>query len=237
MKAILKTLGILLLITLLVGCVSEKNTTTELVIARDVTDSIIAQPKTEEIFNLFGLTENPLNGAIFKFQNLSDVSYNQRSQVKIEPQNKWLSNEMERQGEIKKFKIAIESKLEQSPSNTIEKENSSIYLPIARELNQLSQSKSDRRILVVYSDLMENTPEFSFYRKGDFELVNNQPDSLQKRFENELLISPLGGIEIYFIYQPKDIKSDQRFQIISEFYKKLLESKGAKVTISANLNF
>ena len=174
---------------------------------------------------------------IFKFQNLSDVSYNQRSQVRIEPQSKWLSNEMERQGEIKKFKIAIESKLEQIPSNTIEKENSSIYLPIVRELNQLSQSKSDRRILVVYSDLMENTPEFSFYRKGDFELVKNQPDSLQKRFEKELLISPLGGIEIYFIYQPKDIKSDGRFQLISEFYRNLLESKGAKVTISANLNF
>lgn len=237
MKAILKTLGILLLITLLVGCVSERNTTTELVIARDITDSRIEQPKLEEIFSLFGLTENPLNGAIFKFQNLSDVSYNQRSQLRIEQQNKWLSNEMERQGEIKKFKIAIESKLEQSPSDTIEKENSSIYLPIARELNQLSQSKSDRRILVVYSDLMENTLEFSFYRKGDFELVKNQPDSLQKRFEKELLISPLSGIEIYFIYQPKDIKSDQRFQIISEFYKKLLESKGAKVTISANLNF
>jgi len=107
MNTILKTTGILLLIILLVGCVSERNTTTELVIARDVTDSIIEQPKPEEIFNLFGLTENPLNGAIFKFQNLSDVSYNQRSQVKIEPQNKWLSNEMERQGEIKKFKIAI----------------------------------------------------------------------------------------------------------------------------------
>lgn len=237
MKAILKMLGILLLITLLVGCVSEKNTTTELVIARDVTDSIIAQTKTEEIFNLFGLTENPLNGAIFKFQNLSDVSYNQRSQVKIEPQNKWLSNEMERQGEIKKFTIAIESKLAKSTIDSIEKENSSIYLPIARELNQLSQSKSDRRILVVFSDLMENTPEFSLYRKGDFELLKNQPDSLQKRIEKQLLISPLSGVEIYFIYQPKDIKSDERFQLISEFYKKLLVSKGAKVTISANLNF
>jgi hypothetical protein len=148
----------------------KKTQQQSLSIARDVTDSIIEQPKTEEIFSLFGLTENPLNGAIFKFQNLSDVSYNQRSQLKIEPQNKWLSNEMERQGEIKKFKIAIESKLEQSPSDTIEKENTSIYLPIARELNQLSQSKSDRRILVVYSDLMENTPELSFYRKGDYEL-------------------------------------------------------------------
>jgi len=237
MKAILKTLGILLLITLIVGCVSEKNTTTELVIARDVTDSIIEQPKPEEIFSLFGLTENPFNGAIFKFQNLSDVSYNQRSQVKIEPQNKWLSNEMERQGEIKKFKIAIDSKMAQNSNDSVEKGNSSIYLPIARELNELSQSKSDRRILVVYSDLMENTPNFSFYRKGDFELVKNQPDAVQKRFEKELLISPLGGIEIYFIYQPKDIKSDARFQIISEFYKKILESKGAKVTISANLNF
>ncbi|HRH03430.1 MAG TPA: hypothetical protein PLN13_09205 [Bacteroidia bacterium] len=237
MNTILKTTGILLLIILLVGCVSERNTTTELVIARDVTDSIIEQPKPEEIFNLFGLTENPLNGAIFKFQNLSDVSYNQRSQVKIEPQNKWLSNEMERQGEIKKFKIAIESKLSEIPSDSVEKENSSIYLPIVRELNQLSQSKSDRKILVVYSDLMENTPEFSFYRKEDFELVKNQPYSLQKRFEKELLISPLSGVEIYFIYQPKDLKSDARFLIISEFYKKLLESKGAKVTISANLNF
>jgi hypothetical protein len=110
-----------------------------------------------------------------------------------------------------------------------------MYTPIARELELLSKSKSQRRILIVYSDLMENTESLSFYRKQDFEKLKTKPEQVQKYFEALAPINTLTGIEIYFIYQPTDTKSDERFRIISGFYKKFLESKGAEVNISANL--
>ena len=83
---------------------------------------------------------------------------------------------------------------------------------------------------------MENTNSLSFYNNKDFKKLKTKPDEIQNYFETMQSINSLSGIEVYFIYQPTDIANDEQFRIISGFYKKMLESKGAKVTISANLN-
>jgi hypothetical protein len=48
-------------------------------------------------------------------------------------------------------------------------------------------------------------------------------------------LNNLNGVEVYLIYQAKDNCSDLKYQILSGFYKTLLENAGAKVTITANL--
>jgi hypothetical protein len=40
---------------------------------------------------------------------------------------------------------------------------------------------------------------------------------------------------VYFIYEPANVIQDAEFKVVSEFYRKFLESKGAQVTITANL--
>lgn len=236
MKALLLTILSVAVISVFIACHSEKPHTTEIVMLRDITDPSTEKPSIDALVTLFDLKKYPLNGAKFRFGNLSDVSYNRTSEARIAPQDKWTSNEMERAREIEKFKKEVENSISTS-KDSANRNNSSLYLPIARELNLLSKSKTERKILVIFSDLMENTPGLSFYRVGDFQLLKTNPDSLKNYFESKLAINPLGGIEIYFIYQPKEMVSDERFQSISEFYRKLLESKGATVSISANLNF
>jgi hypothetical protein len=227
---------VFIVLTVINACIRQNNTTTEIDVLYDVTDAQLSQPDVEEILSLYDL-QNKWDGAVFRFAKLTDVSYNQLAEAILEAKNEWLSNELERDKEIKNFKNEVAKIIANSETGTIGKSSSSIYLPIARELNELSKSKADKRVLVVYSDLMENTSDLSFYRKRDFELLKSNPDQVRKKLEKLTVLNSLTGIEIYFIYQPSETKGDQSFQTVTNFYKKLFEDKGAKVTVSANLNF
>ncbi|MBI5538555.1 MAG: hypothetical protein HY951_00720 [Bacteroidia bacterium] len=234
MKTIITILISIAIITLITGCNSQEQSTTAVVLLHDITDIHIAQPDTQEILSLFDL-QNKWNGGIFQFKELTDVSYNQIKQAKLEPQNKWLANEFDREKEIKKFTNEVVKIIKNRSRYNAEKANSAIYFPIANELNKLKNIKAQRHILVVYSNLMENAPDLSFYKRDDFEKLKSNPEQIIRIFEKQETLETLNGIEVYFIYQPTENISDQKFQIISGFYKKLLEDKGAKVNISANL--
>jgi hypothetical protein len=211
-----------------------KSTTTEIVLFHDVTEEYISKPDADEILSLFDLSaENKWNGFLFRYCTLSDVSYNRISETKIDPENMLLSNEIERDKKLKKFKAGVAEII--ATNDTIGKSHSSLYLPLARQLNKLSQSKSDKRIVIIYSDLMENDPSISFYDKKKFALFESDPDSLEKLFDELQPLQSLSGIEVYIVYRPSDVAKDAEFRVVSEFYKKMLEQKGAQVTISANL--
>ena len=223
--------------TLVVSCSSPKPITTEVIVLRDITEKGLPKPNLDELSHIFGLSENMWNGASLYFENITDVSYNPVNEAKISAQNEWLSNELERDKEIKDFKNKVNQIIINSNADTTGKNNSSVYLPIVRQLNQLNQSKSQRRVLIVYSDLMENTNSISFYNKKTMAVLKTNPEFMRKQFEVLQSIAELKGIEVYIIFQPSSTKSDSDFKTVSEFYQMLLEDKGAKVIISANLNF
>ena len=54
-------------------------------------------------------------------------------------------------------------------------------------------------------------------------------------WEAQSKLPTLAGITVYLIYQPKDANDDAVYHVVSNFYKQLLESKGATVRIEANL--
>jgi hypothetical protein len=83
---------------------------------------------------------------------------------------------------------------------------------------------------------MENTSEMSFYDRQKQELLKTNPDAISKYFEAQLPLQNLQGIKIYIVFQPNGIEEDERFKIVSGFYKKLFEAKGAVVEITANIN-
>jgi len=235
----MKTIIILLISIVIVisACVSTQTNTTEVVVLRDITEKYMVQPKADEILKLYNFNGNNWNGGRFRFSDISQVSLNQTQATSIDGANQWLSNTFQRKDEIKHFQKGVTEIIVKAEQVGMGKDNSSIYLPIAKELNLLSQSKSKKRIFIVYSDLMENTDELSFYRKKDFALLKTKPGLLQNKFEKLSEINSLAGIEVWFIYQPPDLISDEQFNIISDFYRNLLENKGAKVNISADLNF
>jgi hypothetical protein len=82
---------------------------------------------------------------------------------------------------------------------------------------------------------MENDLDISLYSKQELELLKANPDSLKEIFEKRKALPSLPGIEVYFIYQPSNAIDDKDYRLVSDFYRSLLESKGATVHISANL--
>src|SRR5436853_715098 len=75
----------------------------EAVVLRDITDTLEAQPQADEVFSFYGFEQNKWSGAIFRFVDLSDISFNRASEAKLMPANKWLSNEPERNKKVKQF--------------------------------------------------------------------------------------------------------------------------------------
>ena len=142
------------------------------------------------------------NGGILTFSNVSDVSYNKIETARIDPANKWLSNEFDRDKAIQAFKDSISQIAASANQISLGKKQSSIYVPIANELNRLSQSKAQRRILIVYSDLMENDHwlTIALLTKSEFQQLQSNPDSLKNLFEQrEPALSQLKGIQVYLI--------------------------------------
>ena len=239
MKTTFTIIIVILSITtyLFVNQPQSKQCTTEVVVLHDITEKNLAGPNADELTGLFNLSANAWNGSSFSFENITDVSYNPVNETRISAQNEWLSNELERTKEIKDFKNKVSQIIADSEKGNIGKRKSSIFVPFVQKLNQLSQSKSEKRVLIIYSDLMENTKDISFYHKKTMNLLKTNPDSILKQFEAIQPISNLQGIQVYFIFQPANSESDFEYNTVSSFYKKLLEDKGAKVTIAANLNF
>ena len=235
MKRIITVIIAVTAIALMVACTSQSPEITEVVVLRDITDRHLAQPNADEILTLFN-PKNKWDGRVFHFTDLTNVSYNQAIDVKLEAKNEWLSNELDRDKEIKQFKNKVSEIIVDNEKETVGKDNSSAYFPIAKELNRLSQSSSTEKILLIYSDLMENTREMSFYDKGRLNLLKTNPDRVKKYFDSQIELRNLIGIKIYIIFQPNEIKEDEQFKAVSGFYKTLLESKGAQVEIAASIS-
>lgn len=236
----MKTTAIILLTSLVVliaACSTSKPHTTTIVAGLvDVTDKNIVRPDAVSIIKLYGFDKDKWNGGSFRFSAVTRVSLNPREYSDIGEANQWLSNDFQRDDEIKIFQKGVVDIIEKVEQTEVGQSNSSIYLPLANELNSLSKSNADRKILLVYSDLMEHTSFLSFYNKTDLARLVKYPESLADQLEKLQALDDLSGIEVYLIYQPADSKSDAIFQLVSGFYKKLLEERGAKVTITASLN-
>ena len=132
-------------------------------IMRDVTEKHPSQIDPLSIHTQLNLREHKHDGYTFRFVDLSDVSLNPVTEITLDASPMLLSNEMSRDKEIKQVEDSIAKALAQS--DTSGRKHSSIYIPIAKELTVLRDSEADSKILVVYSDLMENTPQLSLYDK------------------------------------------------------------------------
>lgn len=232
------TITILLLSTavFITACsITPKPVTTEVIALRDITEPHLVQPKAEDILPLYEFDKNQWNGGVFSFSDITQVSFNRAEQVSIDTEPEWLSNRFQREKKVKTFQEGIESILTKAGQTPVGKNNSSVYFPIAGALNALSQSSAERKYLLLYTDLMENEPGLSFYRKGKLRELDTDSDSLRIVFENQIMLSPLKGITIYLLYTPADPVQDEQYKIVSKFYKNLFEDKGAAVKVTPNI--
>jgi hypothetical protein len=211
--------------------------TTDVLVLRDITDPMSQQPDTVGILSLYNLTgSNEWNGAQFHFSDLSDVSYTKEVDLSLPPANEWLSNEIDRGKEVAQFQNSVSQTLIIAEKEPTGKQQSSLYLPISNELISLNQSSAARRVIVICSDLMENTATISFYNAGTFQKLKDDPAAIAQVLEQIQPLPSLNGIEIHLIYAPQTPEQDEAYQVVASFYRNLFEQQGATVTIGANLS-
>ncbi len=230
---------LLLCMLVLSGSCNEqcpKRNTIEIVIQVDLTEAQIAKPDANEIIGLYGLDTNKWDGAEFSYADLTDVSFNRRTTFSLAPGgNRLTSSGFTRDREVEKFEDSIRSFFAARAVDTVGRPHSSVYLPIANELNRLSESHSAERTLIVYSDLMENDKTVSFYDKKTIGSLRTDPNKITAMLIAKADLKDLTGISVYLIFQPENAAQDELFRLVAGFYQTLLESHGAKVIVAANV--
>jgi hypothetical protein len=205
----------------------------EIVVIRDLTDSFAALPSPEALAPFYGL-KSIHNGVRVKIVPVSDIVYNKVTEVELEPKHWYLVNKITRLKDIKAFEVKIRDALA-SEHIVHGRNHSNVYRALSRELNGLSESWSPKRYLIAYTDLMEYSDLADFYDPETFEILRTDPKKMAESLEKQFPLKDLKGIEVHIVFEATDYEQGRRFDVVSGFYKSMLEAKGAKVHIGGNL--
>lgn len=209
--------------------------TTDVIVLHDVTDSIIAKPDSAQLIAFLNASHK-WDGISFTLSSISDVSISKTQKVFIPAQSRWLGNEIKRSRDLKAFYNSVEELLARSSGDVIGRKQTSVYLPIVTSLTSLVESPSNKKVLIVYSDLMENTNEVSFYDPQTLSELKSKPEVILDGLGASMHLPSLAGVDVVFVFQPHNSVEDASFRIVSGFYKSMLENKGAHVIITSNLS-
>lgn len=218
---------------------SKKFNTTECSVLIDITSSNVPSLKhisSDELIKLYQLDIENYDAGIYRQSFVTETFLNYTHQFHLKGVSSVLmSNSFDREEEIKAFKNQIGSAVLEIQNAKMNRPSSSVYVPICRELIRLSKSNSNRKILLAYTDLKENSDYLSFLSANARQDLENNPEKIEDYLLNEMpLPQDLSDIEVYFIHEPNG-DDNFLFKRLSRVYKSMIEKRGGKVNIQANL--
>lgn len=215
---------------------------THVVLINDVTDSMLVRVDQHSLLQRFNLSLNKSAKVMFTYSEISDlrlsktVSITLPSESETNQQNS-SSTPFFRQQKILAFFDTIRNLLISGKYENQTKGNSECFLTISKQLHFLAETESREKLMIITSDLQENSSILSVYDKRFSKVTGDKIDSI---FEHtKLLPANLRGITVIIIYQPVDRSDDLRFALMSEVYNRLLSKRGAHVIVQSdnkNLN-
>lgn len=228
----MKNLIILILVGTLVwlsSCgESPPSQTMAIAVLIDKTDKLELPPEKDKIFGLMLLNPKSMTevqtGVQIRVSEISSVDFNMAQDISIPSVNYKKTNIKARQKEIKIFYQKLDKAFEENTKSK-EYQNSSIYLPIAREAIRLSKLSTDTKTLIIYSDLMEYSDWLNAYKE-----YRVSDDILVKKFQEQIPLRDLTGLRIILRYIPRDAEDNIRYRKLVSVYTKVFESKGATLS-------
>jgi len=107
---------------------------------------------------------------------------------------------------------------------------SMIVEPISDRLNTIRTSSDTNTIFLIFSDMLHNKEDISFY-SDDTEKLESFLNAKLKRDQNK----PLHNTQIWCIYAPSSSKKDLLFQKSKELWQQAISITGAKIHFKSNL--
>jgi hypothetical protein len=211
--------------------------TTAISVLMDDTDSNLTRPNSE-IVNLYGISDARLrDGFLFKERAISDVSLSHVRQENVKPTAYINSDDNSRVAELKAFKTRVIRYIDSLAGVPYKpKGNSLVYQAITSELTNLQKTEAANKYMIIYSDMLQNSDEFSFYKNADFEQAKQHPEKVVSRFEKMGAMPNLRGIKIYVINNPHSYADEKKFDVAISVFKILVEQKHGELIIASNIN-
>lgn len=213
----------------------EKSITQQITLIPDLTEDYFSGFTISDFRKFSCITSNPNNGEYVRIVPITELGLNKSFEGEIKKEeNLLMGNDFERTDAVDAYFEKIDSMFKYFDGDKKTRTESVIFKVLANELQKLSESKSEMRTLVVNTDFMEKS-FINFYDPEILKDIKRDPEKITGTLLSKYPLSNLTGIEIYFVYLPKDKWDSKRFEILSGFYKKLFESFGAQVHIVGGL--
>ena len=211
--------------------------TTAISLLRDDTDSNLTKPNSE-VVNLYGINDSKLrDGFVFRERSISDVALKHVKQENVKPATYLNSDNNSRIAELKAFKSHVMHYIDSLVAEPYKpKSNSLVYQAITSELTHLQQTGATNKYMIIYSDMLQNSDEFSFYKEKDFAEAKLHPDKVVTRFENMGTMPNLTGVKIYIINTPRSYNDEKKFNVAISVFKILVEQKHGELIVASNIN-
>jgi len=239
---------LLILFTLFVSCTSETAQTTAITVLIDVTDErfkdeSFADENLPKLLTLMNLNKESggFSGGSIKLSLINEVSDSKSRTIKIEKGETGMmgENPLNRLDAVKHFyenlELGMNEVLAKAQWGT---ESSKIYQKLTRECIKLSRISADRKYLIIYSDMLENSKQFSFYGqhwKSKIEKMMVDPENtIETLAVKGPALPDLSDFEIYII-ATRTLGNDEKINLSEQFWTSLLEYQGAAVTFSSGL--
>jgi len=209
----------------------------------DVTNQQTVLPKTESILKLYDFDSDRNIKASFRICSITDKQLNPEKDTylpngSVTEKDNLQDDPYYREKLILSFYNQVRKDINDfigANKNDTSLNHSECFRTIADELSDMKNNQARKKILLVFSDLQENSDLFDCYKTKDQELLDKKQGEVLKIFEQDnLLPNDLKGITTIFIYDPRNRKEDQHYMNMVSVYKKLLESRGVIVKVQAN---
>jgi len=223
------------------GCnymtVKPKTMFVTFVIDKTDTLTVVDQLEIGHVKNLLPIEKNDKLGVSLTFYTVTDTRYTKSFTETLNSHSEMDVNDYERPSEVESFLDDVEKDIEKIKKDTKPLKQSYVFHPLFDGLNELATLKdAGKRQCIVLSDLAENSPFFSVYKKKDFALLSKDPEKFREKLEQEYpLERSLKGIEVFFIHQT-GTHDDSIFHEMATFLEEYLRDNGATVEIAGSLD-
>ncbi len=242
------TFPLLLLFWMICSCTEEKSTNTQICVLIDVTDEGFKEnnfgaANLPGLLKIMKLDKNSggFSGGEIKLSLINDVSDSKSKIVKIAPGKTGMmgENPLTRKDEVNRFYAELEKSFA-SLLNSVEwgTQSSKIYQKIARESIRMKRKESDQKYLIIFSDMLENSDLFSFYRAGweakIGKMIKDPEATLKMLSENGPALPDLSEFQIYVI-SSRTRENDEKINLSEQLWGTLFEYQGATVHFNSSL--
>ena len=217
----------MLLLVAALSCTEEKASQTDVYIYLDYTEgqdysAQIAEDMDKYLALMEVAGEQSRNYGAIKVYPLHDISAGVSKTVKLkEGKSQLEGNKFLRKKEVDAFTAKLTDKMLDINTNFTGKEltSSHIFTPICKGVKKLNKSDADKKIILIYSDMLENSELANFHSKSiTFE-------SLKANFDKSCDMDDTSEIEFYIVH-PVNKKNDQKIRKASDLWAKYLLDKG-----------